>query len=299
MRVLSLFDGMACGMIAMRELGWGVESYDAYEIDKYAIKVATHNFPMIKEHGDVFNADFAKYDGVDWLIGGSPCTYWTIAQSPDKRETTSYGIGWDLFSQYVRALKEAKPKFFLYENNKSMSSNIRAAITNIFGFEPICINSSLVSAQNRQRLYWVGIKQQDGTYCQANIPQLKDKEIFLKDIINNNNVEIFNKPFGLINSNSSGVVGVVEMKGNETIRRIYGINGKSPTLTTMQGGHRQPKFLIGDKCYKAKVNCCAKLQTIPEWYDFNCISNSQAFKCIGNGWTIEVIKHLLESAMKN
>ena len=171
MKILSLFDGMACGHIAFNELGIDIECYKAYEIDKFAIKVATHNFSDIEELGDVFKADFKQYNDYDWLIGGSPCTYWSIAQSPDKRETTSSGIGWELFSQYVRALHEAKPKYFLYENNKSMSKEIRKAITETFGFEPICINSALVSAQNRQRLYWVGIRQDDGSYKKVDIKQ--------------------------------------------------------------------------------------------------------------------------------
>ena len=166
MKVLSLFDGMACGMIAMRIAGVEVESYDAYEIDKYAIKTAQHNFPMIKEHGDVFGADFTQYEGVDFLLGGSPCTYWSIAQTKN-RETVASGMGWELFSQYVRALHEAKPKYFIYENNKSMSKAIRESITETFGFEPICINSALVSAQNRQRLYWVGKRNEDGTYSKV------------------------------------------------------------------------------------------------------------------------------------
>ena len=128
MKVLSLFDGMACGMLAMMKADISVDDYFAYEIDKYAIQTATHNFPQIQECGDVFNADFAKYSNIDYLIGGSPCTYWSCAQSPDKRETTASGIGWELFSQYVRALHEAKPKFFIYENNKSMSKAIRECI---------------------------------------------------------------------------------------------------------------------------------------------------------------------------
>ena len=151
MKVLSLFDGMACGMIAMQFAGMEVESYDAYEIDKYAIKTAQHNFPMIKEHGDVFGADFTQYEGVDFLIGGSPCTYWSIAQTKN-RETVASGMGWELFSQYVRALHEAKPKYFIYENNKSTSKDIRASIDEAFGFEAVLINYALVSAQNRQRL---------------------------------------------------------------------------------------------------------------------------------------------------
>ena len=182
MKVLSLFDGMACGMIAMQFAGMEVESYDAYEIDKYAIKTAQHNFPMIKEHGDVFGADFTQYEGVDFLIGGSPCTYWSIAQTKN-RETVASGMGWELFSQYVRALHEAKPKYFIYENNKSMSKAIRASIDEAFGFEAVLINSALVSAQNRQRLYWVGKRNPDGTYSQVPVEQPEDKGILLRDVL--------------------------------------------------------------------------------------------------------------------
>ena len=182
MKVLSLFDGMACGMIAMQLAGVDVESYDAYEIDKYAIKTAQHNFPMIKEHGDVFDADFKQYEGVDFLIGGSPCTYWSIAQTKN-RETVASGMGWELFSQYVRALHEAKPKYFIYENNKSMSKAIRASIDEAFGFEAVLINSALVSAQNRQRLYWVGKRNADGTYSKVNVEQPTDRGILLRDIL--------------------------------------------------------------------------------------------------------------------
>ena len=184
MKVLSLFDGMACGMIAMRIAGVEVESYDAYEIDKYAIKTAQHNFPMIQEHGDVFGADFTQYEGVDFLIGGSPCTYWSIAQTKN-RETIASGMGWELFSQYVRALHEAKPKYFIYENNKSMSKAIRASIDETFGFEAVLINSALVSAQNRQRLYWVGKRNEDGTYSKVNVEQPSDRGILLKDVLDN------------------------------------------------------------------------------------------------------------------
>lgn len=182
MKILSLFDGMACGMLALLKAGIDVESYTAYEIDKYAIQTATYNFPQIDECGDVFLADFTQYKGIDLLIGGSPCTYWSIAQK-NNRETTASGIGWELFSQYVRAVKDAKPKFFIYENNKSMSSAIRASITQTFGFEPICINSALVSAQNRQRLYWVGQRAANGTYCKVDAQQPQDKGILLKDVL--------------------------------------------------------------------------------------------------------------------
>ena len=184
MKVLSLYDGMACGMLAMQKAEIPVEDYFAYEIDKYAVKTAQHNFPGIQELGDVFREDYTKYEGqIDYLIGGSPCTYWSIAQSPDKRETTASGMGWDLFSQYVRALREAKPRYFIYENNKSMARAIYDAISEAFGFEPIMINSALVSAQNRQRYYWVGKRNADGTYSKVDVQQPEDRGILLRDVL--------------------------------------------------------------------------------------------------------------------
>lgn len=182
MKVLSLFDGMACGYLAMQDAGIKVDSYDAFEIDGTAIKTAVHNFPDIVEHGDVFEGDFTKFKGYDILIGGSPCTYWSIAQK-NNRETEASGLGWELFSQYVRALNEIKPRFFIYENNKSMSKAIRDSITETFGFDAVCINSALVSAQNRQRLYWVGKRNEDDTYSKVDVQQPKDRGILLRDIL--------------------------------------------------------------------------------------------------------------------
>ena len=182
MKVLSLFDGMSCGMLAMLEAGVKVDRYVAYEIDKYAVRTSSHNFPMIEQRGDVFQADFTEFAGFDWLVGGSPCTYWSIAQTKN-RETVASGMGWELYSQYVRALHEAKPKYFIYENNKSMSKAIRASIDETFGFEAVLINSALVSAQNRQRLYWVGRRNEDGSYSKVNVEQPADRGILLRDIL--------------------------------------------------------------------------------------------------------------------
>ena len=182
MRVLSLFDGMACGMLAMQSAGIPVERYVAFEIDKYAVQTSSHNFPMIEHRGDVFQADFTEFTGFDFLVGGSPCTYWSIAQK-NNRETEASGMGWELFSQYVRALHEAQPMYFIYENNKSMSNAIRESITETFGFEPVCINSALVSAQNRQRLYWVGKRNLNGTYSRVRVDQPEDRGILLRDVL--------------------------------------------------------------------------------------------------------------------
>ena len=182
MKVLSLFDGMACGMLAMQAAGIKVDRYVAFEIDKYAVQTSSHNFPMIEHKGDVFHADFTEFSGFDFLVGGSPCTYWSIAQK-NNRETEASGMGWELFSQYVRALREAQPMWFIYENNKSMSNAIRESITETFGFEPVCINSALVSAQNRQRLYWVGKRNLNGTYSRVRVDQPEDRGILLKDVL--------------------------------------------------------------------------------------------------------------------
>lgn len=157
MNVLSLFDGISCGMVALNRLGVKVDKYVAYEIDEDAIKVSKDNWPIIEHRGDVFNATYTKGE-YDLLIGGSPCTYWSISRGSNNRETTSSGLGWDLFSQYVRALKEVEPKYFLYENNASMSDDIKNEITKAFGgIEPIELDSANFSAQTRKRYYWTNI----------------------------------------------------------------------------------------------------------------------------------------------
>lgn len=347
-KILSLYDGMACGMIAMQLAGVEVESYDAYEIDKYAIKTAQHNFPMIKEHGDVFDADFTQYEGIDFLIGGSPCTYWSIAQTKN-RETVASGMGWELFSQYVRALHEAKPKYFIYENNKSMSKDIRASIDDAFGFEAVLINSALVSAQNRQRLYWVGRRNEDGSYSKVNVEQPADRGILLKDVLDSAVVEPINtdanvkafcvtsryykgfgnnpgkclekhrdsmvaEPINDIRCANGGGAGAktglyaipysIEFDDDGRPIKAIGKDGKEITIYEVEDGKitikgKQYPIKIKDGFYiirKLTVSECKRLQTVPEWYEFP-VSNSQAYKMLGNGWTCEVIAHLIRSCM--
>ena len=356
MNVLSLFDGMSCGMIAMQLVGVDVESYDAYEIDKYAVKTAQHNFPMIKEHGDVFGADFTQYKGVDFLIGGSPCTYWSIAQTKN-RETVASGMGWELFSQYVRALSESKPKYFIYENNKSMSKDISASIDEAFGFEAVLINSALVSAQNRQRLYWVGKRNCDGTYSKVQVEQPRDKGILLRDILESG-IVWQEKSYNLTTRCCGAIpedtlkrhrhtmvaepirIGTIENDAKNPSRdsqqyRVYSPDGKSVTLCGKGGGlgaktglyavpydcdnviepkrgntnpvyevrnglitieGKQYPIKLQDGYYiirKLTVRECMRLQTVPEQYEFP-VSDSQAYKMLGNGWTCEVIAHILK-----
>lgn len=230
-KVLSLFDGMACGMLAMQGAGIKVTRYVAYEIDKYAVQTSAHNFPMIEHRGDVFAADFTEFYGFDVLVGGSPCTYWSIAQK-NNRETEASGMGWELFCQYVRALHEAKPRFFVYENNKSMSNAIRESITKAFGFEPICINSALVSAQNRNRLYWVGKREADGTYSKVHIEQPKDRGIMLRDVIGLDLTSNSGRPANV----TTGPCKVGEIGNGGQGNRIYSVCGKSVAQTATSGG---------------------------------------------------------------
>ncbi len=172
MKVLSLFDGISCGRLALERAGLPVECYDAFEIDKYAVTVSKNNYPDIVHHGNVFDGDFTEFKGYDLLLGGSPCTYWSVAKK--NREITSDGEGFRLFMEYVRALNESKCKYFLYENNYSIHQNIKDEISKRFGVEPIMINSALVSAQNRKRCYWTNIPV-------TSFPA--DKGILLKDVL--------------------------------------------------------------------------------------------------------------------
>lgn len=360
MKVLSLYDGMSCGMIAFRQLGIPVDEYHAFEIDKYAVQVSKHNFPEIVHHGDVFNGDFTKCSGFDWLLGGSPCTYWSIAQSPDKRETTASGIGWELFQQYVRALNEAEPRYFLYENNYSMSDAIRDSISEAFGFEPIMINSALVSAQRRKRLYWVGKRNPEGTYSKSRIEQPVDRGLLVEDILDDYSVYTTNGkslalcasrlvkgqgkcPFKYSEKHTSTTMCAVRIgtlpnnakkqEYDSEQYRVYDISGKAVSLKANGGGlgaktglyaikadNPSKKYRVYEvrnnqiqqdgKTYPMKVpdgfyiirkltvSECMRLQTVPEWYDFSVISNTQAYKCLGNGWTVEVIMHLIEQAMQ-
>lgn len=172
MRVLSLFDGMSCGRLALQKLGVNVESYHASEIDKYAIQVAKDNWDDIIHIGDVTKVDGTQYEGIDLLLGGSPCQGFSFAGKQlnfdDPRSK--------LFFEYVRILREAKPKYFLLENVK-MKKEFQDVISEQLGVQPIEIDSALVSAQRRKRLYWTNI---------PNVTQPDDSGILLKDIVHEN-----------------------------------------------------------------------------------------------------------------
>lgn len=171
-RVLSLFDGISCGMVALKRLGVKVDRYVAYEIDGDAIKVSKYNFPQIEHKGDVTTADFTKYKNFDLLIGGSPCQ--NLCGMGDRKGLK--GEKSKLFFEFIRAMKECEPKYFLLENNASMSKENKNIISQYIGCEPVLINSGDFSAQNRKRLYWTNIPIKKTYY---------KKNIVIKDILEN------------------------------------------------------------------------------------------------------------------
>ena len=341
--VLSLFDGMSCGQIALDKLGVEVDKYYASEIDKYAMTIAKKNYPNILHIGDVTQVDGTKLDKIDLMIGGSPCQGFSFAGKQlnfkDPRSA--------LYFEYVRLLKETKPKYFLLENVR-MKKEFQAIITKDLGVEPIMINSSLLSAQNRVRLYWTNI---------PNVTQPNDLGIVLKDIIEDgvtdrtkshcldanyfkggNLKSYFEKHRRQLIFSKDGLchVGDADLKGNDSIKRVYHPDGKSPTLTTMQGGHREPKIILGgafrgryedDGSIKQQLEIrsdektntlttvqkdnvvvsnatyrkltpleCERLQTVPDKYTEG-VSNTQRYKMLGNGWTVDVIKHIFTNAI--
>jgi len=226
MNVLSLFDGMSCGQIALQKLGIKYDNYFASEIDSHAIKVAKANFPNTKHIGSVVNVKASDLPKIDLLIGGSPCQGFSFAGKQlnfnDPRSK--------LFFEFVRLLQETKPKYFLLENVK-MKKEYQNVISEHLGVEPIEINSNLVSAQNRKRLYWTNI---------PNIQKPKDKEIFFKDILEVN----FDEKYLL----SDKMLKWLDPRN----KKIVDINGKSSCFTAggNSGGLHSQMDLISTGCIK-------------------------------------------------
>lgn len=315
--VLSLFDGISCGRVALERAGVPVKSYYAAEIDQYAIKIANKNYPDIQRLGDVMDMNLSGKH-FDLLLGGSPCTFWSIAKR--NREVDKNGIGWKLFLKYKEAKEHADT--FLYENVNSMPREIKDFITEELGVEPIMIDSQLVSAQQRKRLYWTNI---------PGIHQPENRNIFLRDVVLDDTI-----PVALSN---------IYVGFKEKSVRVH--VDKSPTLRTAAGGGHIPSFVKKDlihsqkaldymnrevaggrthwdfgyihdirddksKCLVANLfkgvpynvfkdwDCirkfhpieCERLQGLPEGYT-DGVSATQRYKMIGNGWQVDTVSHIL------
>lgn len=354
MNVLSLFDGMSCGQQALERVGIKADNYFASEIDKYAIKVTMANYPNTIQLGSVVDVDGYSLPKIDLLIGGSPCQsfsfagkrkgmstknnieiltlehYLQLKEQQYEFEGQSY-----LFWEYMRILKEVKPKYFLLEN-VVMAEKWERILSKAIGVNPILINSNLVSAQNRERLYWTNIgMKSSGLFgdMESIIEQPKDKVILLKDILQSEvdlkyclKGKIFDKKEGAYNVTNQGknINNLINKShtlmardykgfGNQSMagvivneNRILGgdfrrdecfrwrENGKSGTLvaqTREDGTAGQGLVNIYSKIRRLTPIECERLQTVRDNYT-NYVSDSQRYKMLGNGWTVDVIAHI-------
>ena len=302
MNVLSLFDGMSCGQLALERAGIPIDNYFAAEIDKYAIKVTQANFPETVQLGDVTAIDPDSLPDIDLLIGGSPCQGFSFAGKQLNFDDPRSKLFWE----YVRLLKALKPKYFLLENVK-MKKESMDVITEALGVEPVFINSNLVSAQNRQRYYW------------TNIPVDKlpdDKGIVLADILEDGHVDrdkshcidanyfkggnlksYFEKHRRQLVFSKDGMCHVGDAGISDKyayVNRVYHPSGKGPSLVASDGGHLQPKVSKGTTEYRKLTPLeCERLQTVPEGYTDH-VSNTQRYKMLGNGWTVDVVSHIMK-----
>lgn len=319
MNVLSLFDGMSCGMIALERAGIKVDYYFASEIDKHATKVSQHNYPNIIQLGDVASVSYkdgiltsekGSWDvgNINLLLAGSPCQGFSLAGKQlafdDDRSK--------LYFEFERILKEVNPTYFLLENVK-MKKEYKDVISERLGVKPIAINSNLVSAQNRYRLYWTNI---------PHVQQPKDLGITLVDILEKEIEEKYFIKAGRLNwlkefgevKEQKGYVAFNPTKAKcltvrlePSLNTTYilqwphgtnkggyrGLDGKVPTLTTSSWESNNYLLNNGDVRKLTPIEC-ERLQTVPDNYT-SCVSDTQRYKMLGNGWTVDVIAHILQN----
>lgn len=266
LNVLSLFDGMSCGQLALQKVGLKVNSYYASEIDEKAIYITQKNFPNTKQLGSITELKGEDLPKIDLLFGGSPC-----------QSFSSFGNrkGFDgksgLFGEFVRVLNEVKPTYFLLEN-VNMKKEWQDIISKELGVEPIAFNSNLVSAQNRDRIYWTNIKFE--------LP--KDKGILFSEILEDipfrEIPKCFYKNWG------------DKMRIDKGLNWVK--NDKANCLTT-KNCHPDQYLLNEDKtlCRLLTAKEFEKLQTVPDNYTYG-VSNTDRYKMLGNGWTVDVIAHI-------
>lgn len=325
MNVLSLFDGHSCGQIALKELGLQVDNYFASEIDKHAIAQTKLNFPDTVCLGDVRNVMAKDLPRIDLVLGGSPCQGFSFAGAQlnfeDPRSI--------LFFEFERVWNEVKAlnpnAKFLFENVR-MQKKHEAVISQRLGIQPVEINSALVSAQNRCRLYWSNIRtRKEGLFGElyTDIPQPADRHLVLADILEDDvrgryflskkaveklvesrqkRIELksgFGAVFhGLDDKSCPLSVGGKGCTDLVVIQRARGYNDggiykdKAPTMTS-NSFEQNNLIATDDRVRRFTPTECARLQTVPSWYRWEC-SETQQYKMLGNGWTIEVIKHILK-----
>jgi DNA-cytosine methyltransferase len=305
MKVLSLFDGISCAYEGCVKAGIDVKEYYACEIDKNAIKVSQSRHPdILRPVNDVRELKASMLPEIDLLIGGSPCQDLSIAKK-DRKGLSGDRSG--LFWEYVRILKEVKPKFFILENVASMPKADKDLITETMGVEPVMFNASLVSAQTRKRLFWTNIKFE--------LPI--DRGIVLKDIlqadaeVDERMVTKEGKAYTLTASYNGAVAkNSIERKQRTMVRvghignsdaqanRVYSPDGKSPTLSANGGGlgAKTGLYDIEGKIRKLTPIECERLQGLPDDYTTG-ISKTQRYKCLGNAFNVEVVATILKNIL--
>ena len=287
MNVLSLFDGISCGMVALERAGIPVERYVAYEIDKNAIQISEKNYPQIEHCGDVTTADFTQYKGFDLLIGGSPCQSLSIVQSKTRQHLNGKS---KLFFEFVRALQEMKPKYFLFENVASMNEESKQIISDFLECDPVSMDSADFSAQERPRLYWTNI---------SNFAPFGFNNSVLSDIMEKNVPEKYYYNYPLTNIDmTKQVCATMQHNNHEMHKRVFNPAFKCHTLTAVCGGNQQKKVLDNGRARKLMPIEYERLQTLPDNYTAG-LSDSARYKSIGNGWTVELIKTIFEGMKKD
>jgi DNA (cytosine-5)-methyltransferase 3A len=295
MKVLSCFDGISCAQVALERANLKVEKYYASEIDKYAIQITQKNYPNTIQLGSI--VDLHLNEEIDLMIGGSPCQDLSIAKKNREGLNGSRSV---LFWEFVRLLKEIRPKYFILENVASMKKEEKEKMSNALSMvEPIMINAALVSAQSRRRLFWVG-KLIENTYITAGISLPVDRKIYLKDILEKEVAKkyLVNAKFTFVDAKTIDKLRPIRLgninKGGQG-ERVYSIYGKSVTLSA-NGGGRGAKtglyVLNNGKIRRLTPIECERLQSLPDNYTEG-ISDTQRYKLLGNAFNVEVVAHIL------
>ena len=300
---------MSCGQIALVEEGYTIKEYYASEIEENAIKVTQENFPDTKQLGDIRNisVDILKsLPKIDLILCGFPCRDLSIctrnggSKNWDKMHERGVGLNGEHSGLYHNFLniynwikKYNNPNVkFLVENVASMKKEEKEIINQDLGVVGLEIDSAEFSAQERKRIYWTNIPISDFESIRC--------EKVLKDILDFNvNEKFYEKREIEFNDKQDRLVGrlIFSFKAHDIARRIYNVNFKAPTLTSCRGGNLQKKIFVDGRCRKLTPNEYRKLQTIPDWYKMN-VSNSQIYNMCGDGWTVDVIRHIFRG-LKN
>mgnify|MGYP003308770248 CR=1 FL=1 len=282
---------MACARIALDDVGIPISKYDAYEIEPNAIKVATKNYSDINEKGDVIAATYSENE-YDLIMGGSPCQ--SLSSSNVWLKDGEYGIEGTgksrLFWEYVRAIKTVKPKWFLFENVGSMKNKDKDIITEVLGVEPVRINSSIFTAQNRNRLYWTNIpfdKDLSDRRTNVTLQDILESDVDDKYYLTPKMVDCIMRPAS---------------KGWQSGKMEIDLQIARPLTATLWKMHRADtdNYVTGDKTPTGKTNIrkltpveCERLQGVPDNYTSG-VSDKQRYTMLGNGWTVDVIAHILK-----